>query len=128
MPPRNRALLRIGIELRGATSDATPRVSPTIFSRQPEKQTWISFKTLKISAGYDPALTPALETRTVSKYEGIIYIYLFTKFITNEGIIVDFRSAERLPYEHWSVADTTRTPRQTSSVVRVFFPMAPSQA
>ncbi len=77
MPPRNRALLRIGIELRGATSDATPRVSPTIFSRQPEKQTWISFKTLKISAGYDPALTPALETRTVSKYEGkFIYSYL----------------------------------------------------
>ena len=38
----------------------------------------------------------------------------------NEGIIVDFRSAVRLPYEHWSVADTTRTPRQTSSVVRVF--------
>ena len=33
--------------------------------------------TLKISAGYDPALTPALETRTVSKYEGkFIYSYL----------------------------------------------------
>ena len=78
MPPRNRALLRIGIELRGATSDATPRVSPTIFSRQPEKQTWISFKTLKIPAGYDPALTPALETRTVSKYEGkFIYIVIY---------------------------------------------------
>ena len=35
-------------------------------------------------------------------------------------VSVDFRSAVRLPYEPWSVADTTRTPRQTSSVVRVF--------
>ena len=50
------------------------------------------------------------------------------QFITNEGIIVDFRSAVRLPYEPWSVADTTRAPRQTSSVARVFFPYAPSQA
>ena len=47
-------------------------------------------------------------------------------FITNEGIIVDFRSADELPYEHWPVANIDTRFAPIFLVARFFFPMAPS--
>ncbi len=40
-------------------------------------------------------------------------------------IIVDFRSAVKLPYEYWSVANTDTRSAPIFWVARVFFPMAP---
>ena len=47
-------------------------------------------------------------------------------FITNEGIIVDFRSAVSYHTNSGRLQIPTRATRQTFRVARFFFPMAPS--
>jgi len=42
-------------------------------------------------------------------------------FITNEGIIVDFRSADELPNEHWPVANIDTRFAPIFLVARFFF-------
>ena len=68
----------------------------------------------------------------------ILNIIIILNMNTNEGnymyvidhspYIVDFRSADELPYEHWPVANIDTRYAPIFLVARFFFPMAPSQA
>ena len=50
------------------------------------------------------------------------YMYV----IDHSPYIVDFRSADELPYEHWPVANIDTRSAPIFLVARFFFPMAPS--
>jgi hypothetical protein len=66
----------------------------------------------------------------------ILNIIIILNMNTNEGnymyvidhspYIVDFRSADELPYEHWPVANIDTRYAPIFLVARFFFPMAPS--